>query len=75
MNADSKVLIDEVVLPEMNAHWHAAMADIAMGIVFGGRERTLRQWEDLVEQVGLRLEQVHTYNLLTYNSIVILALK
>lgn len=75
MNADSRILIDEVLLPEMNVHWHAAMADISMGIMFGGKERTRKQWEDLVDQAGLRLEQVHTYNLLTYNSIVVLALK
>lgn len=75
MNTDSKILIDEVVLPEMNTHWHAAMADISMGIAFGGKERTRKQWEDLVEQTGLQLEQVHTYNLSTYNSIVVLALK
>ncbi|KAL8824799.1 MAG: hypothetical protein Q9191_004810 [Dirinaria sp. TL-2023a] len=75
MNADSKILIDEVVLPEMNVHWHAAMADICMGFAFGGKERTRRQWEDLVEEAGLRLEQVHTYNISTYNSIVVLAVK
>ena len=75
MTTDSRILIDEVVLPDFNVHWEAAMADIAMAIQFASRERTKKQWEDLVEGSGLRIELIHTYNATGYNSIIVLQLK
>jgi demethylsterigmatocystin 6-O-methyltransferase len=75
MNSESRILIDEVVLPDVNAHWHATMSDITMGILFGGRERTRFEWEALVEKSGLHLAQIHTYNVSLYNSIIVLELK
>lgn len=72
MSLDSRLLIDEVVLPDVGVHWHAAMADISMGILFGGKERTREQWEGLVEKAGLKLAWIHTYKESTYNSIIVL---
>jgi hypothetical protein len=49
MGKESHILIDEVVLPDVNAHWHAAMQDISMAILFGGKERSKlngRNWSD-----------------------------
>lgn len=75
MNRDSRILIDEVVLPDFNVHWHAAMGDMSMGILFAGKERTRKQWENLVEKSELRLVEVQTYNVSLYNSVTVLGLK
>ena len=72
MSAESRILIDEVVLPDVNVHWHAAMQDISMGILLGGKERTKTQWEKLVEQAGLKIAQVHTHDISLYHSIIVL---
>jgi len=74
MSSESRILIDEVVLPEVDVHWHAAMTDITMAILFGGKERTRKQWDDLVKQSGLRLVQIHTYSPSLYSSIIVLEL-
>ena len=75
MSSGSRILIDEIVLPDVNVHWHAAMGDISMGILFSGKERTRKQWEALVAQSGLRLAQIQTYSGLMYNSIIVLELQ
>lgn len=74
MNTDSRILVDEVVLPDTGAHWLATMADIAMMIGLGGKERTTQQWKSLAERVGLRIEEIHPYAAATYTSTVVLAL-
>ena len=39
MDGDSRILMDEVVLPDANVPWQAAMQDISMNIQFGGKIR------------------------------------
>ncbi|KFY43015.1 hypothetical protein V494_02134 [Pseudogymnoascus sp. VKM F-4513 (FW-928)] len=74
MSKESRILIDEVVLPNVNVHWHAAMGDISMGVLFAGKERTKTQWEALVAESGLRLVGIHTYSVSLYSSIIALGL-
>ncbi|KAL5347912.1 hypothetical protein ACLOAV_007323 [Pseudogymnoascus australis] len=74
MSSESRILIDEVVLPDVDVHWHAAMGDISMGVLLAGKERTRREWEALVAASGLRLVGVHTYSVSLYNSIIVLGL-
>ncbi|OJI97340.1 hypothetical protein ASPVEDRAFT_49365 [Aspergillus versicolor CBS 583.65] len=75
MASDSQVLIDEVVLPETNVPWQTAMADLAMMILLGGRERTQKQWAALAEQSGLRIAYIHAYNdPVAFHSVVVLEL-
>ncbi len=72
MGENSRILIDEVVLPNANTHWNAAMQDISMMILFAGKERTEKQWKSLVKESGLRIVEIHTYNVSMYNSITVL---
>ncbi|KAJ5610647.1 hypothetical protein N7510_007366 [Penicillium lagena] len=72
MGPDSRILIDEVVLPRTGAHWQATMADIAMMAASAGKERSVPQWNALCERSGLRVEQIHTYEPVTYTSILVL---
>jgi demethylsterigmatocystin 6-O-methyltransferase len=71
---DSHILIDEIVLPDVNARWQATMRDMSMNIVFGGKERTRSQWQSLVEQAGLRLLHSHDYSITQAESVIVLAL-
>ncbi|KAJ6187511.1 hypothetical protein N7519_002419 [Penicillium mononematosum] len=70
MGPDSRVLIDDAVLPDTGANWKSAMADLAM-MTFAGKERTKYQWESLAESAGLRVEQIHTYVASTYTAILV----
>jgi SAM-dependent methyltransferase len=49
-----KVLIIEMVVPESDEASVAKLSDIEMLVVTGGRERTLREYESLLERAGLR---------------------
>ncbi|KAJ5774108.1 hypothetical protein N7457_009004 [Penicillium paradoxum] len=73
MSPDSRILIDEAVLPDTGANWQSTMADLAM-MAFGGKERTKHQWESLAQNVGLRVVQIHTYVASTYTAVVVLAI-
>ncbi|KAJ6138196.1 O-methyltransferase family 2 [Penicillium samsonianum] len=72
MSPDSRVLIDDAVLPDTGANWQSALADLAM-MTFAGKERTRHQWESLAESAGLRVEQIHTYVASTYTAVLVLA--
>lgn len=74
MAADSRILIDEAVLPDTGAPWQATMADLAMMVSLGGKERTEQQWRHLAQGAGLRVEQIHTYTASTCTSVVVLGL-
>ncbi|KAL4809458.1 O-methyltransferase-domain-containing protein [Aspergillus unguis] len=76
MAKDSRILIDDAVVPETNAPWQPALADLAMMIMMGGKERTRTQWAMLAEQAGLRIAHIHQYSndLVNFHSVVVLAL-
>ncbi|KAK5045409.1 hypothetical protein LTR84_009273 [Exophiala bonariae] len=71
---DSHILIDEIVLPDVNAHWHATMRDVTMNLTFGGKERTRSQWESLIEQAGLHLLHFHDYSTTQAESVIVVTL-
>ncbi|KAL8959370.1 MAG: hypothetical protein Q9193_003755, partial [Seirophora villosa] len=55
----SRILVVDTVVPPMGAPRHIALQDINM-MSFGGMERTLAQWERLLNSAGLRIEKVWT---------------
>lgn len=69
MNSDSMVLIDETVLADVGAHWHAMQWDLAM-MCQGAQERTKAQWEALLDQAGLRIASIHRYTATIADSII-----
>lgn len=75
MSADSRLLIDDAVLPDTGAVWQQTFADLALLAACGAKERTKKQWELLADTAGLRVEQIHDYVASTYTSVVVLALK
>ncbi|KAL8836147.1 MAG: hypothetical protein Q9170_003040 [Blastenia crenularia] len=58
----SKLLIDDMVLPDTNVPPRAAFFDLSMMALETGAERTKRQWHDLLESAGLRIEKIWSAN-------------
>lgn len=56
----SKILINENVIPDTNAYWETTSLDIIMMSDFASQERTTRQWQNLVESVGLKIVKIWT---------------
>ncbi|KAJ5748752.1 uncharacterized protein N7511_010448 [Penicillium nucicola] len=71
MGPDSRILIDDVVMPETGANWQATMADISM-MILAGRERSRSQYEHLAKLAGLQVQSVHSYAASTYTAIVVM---
>ena len=59
MGEDSKVLVADMVVPEQvqTEDTYVYSCDVSM-MMFGGRERTRRDWEGLFEEAGLELVRV-----------------
>lgn len=55
----SKILVNEFVIPEMNAGYIETGLDILVMATHGAQERREREWRELVEQVnGLRIKKI-----------------
>jgi hypothetical protein len=57
MSVDSKVLINELVLPDENCERRMALNNLVM-MSFGGMERTESQWTVLLQEVGLEIKNI-----------------
>ena len=55
MKADSKLLIIEAIIAPKNVRDFAKDVDVAMLVLFGGKERTQQAWEQLLQAAGLQL--------------------
>ena len=55
----SKVLINDMVLPDRNAPMFSAYMDLTMMTVLGSGERTSKQWHELLGSVGLGIEKIY----------------
>ena len=56
----SKILLNEIVLPDHKCPANFAAADINMMSVLAGMERSRSHWIELIESVGLKVVAVHT---------------
>ena len=73
MSADSRVLIDEVVMPDEGAHIWPAGLDLQMYTLFGGSERTTSQWDAILERAGLQPVAVSKYAPVMGSSVIFAA--
>lgn len=62
MGPDSRLLIDEMIVPETGISWETAYMDVTMMASHGGGERTMKEYGQLLDQSGLKIEQVHQYD-------------
>ena len=58
MNANSRLLIIEMVLPSGNTPHLGKMLDVIMLTVPGGKKRTEPEYRELLEKAGFRLTRV-----------------
>ncbi|TGJ80535.1 hypothetical protein E0Z10_g8218 [Xylaria hypoxylon] len=61
MTAESRILIDEMILPEKGAPWRAAQQDFIMGACVAAQERSHGEWLALFHRAGLRIETLWKY--------------
>ena len=62
MGPESRLIIDEVVMPERGAPWQSAFMDLLMMNTLGALERTRHEWDALFDQAGLKVIDVHQYD-------------
>jgi len=62
MAPNSVILIDEMVLPNTGTHWQAAQMDMIMMINLAARERNEKEWNALLDDAGLQLKNIWTYD-------------
>lgn len=58
----SKLLVNEIIIPEVGASDFIIACDLVMMGLGGGMERTKSHWSSLLESAGLRIENVWTLN-------------
>ena len=57
----SKILIHESVVPDTNAYWEVTALDLLMMGLFCARERPTAMWHEILESVGLKINNIWTY--------------
>ena len=75
LDQESRILIDEMVLPNTGVHLQMAQTDLTMMAELGSKERTRDQWYALLESAGLKLTAIDVYNPSLRNSIVVFVSK
>ena len=55
----SRLLVSEIIMPLREVDIQTAWSDINM-LTFGGMERSEKQWRELLEKAGLRLDKVYS---------------
>ncbi len=58
MNPNGKVLIVEMVVPEGNEPSPAKILDVQMLMFTGGKERTAKEYAELLDKSGFRMTQI-----------------
>lgn len=61
MGPESRIIVDEMSMPDVGAHYYATQMDIAMMAALGGKERTDSEWRTLFGAAGLRVAKKMTY--------------
>lgn len=54
----SKLILNEIVLPDKGAPLQMALWDMQMMVMVGGRERTEREWRQLLGSLGLDIVDI-----------------
>jgi hypothetical protein len=54
----SKILLNELVIPDKGANWFGTSVDILMMVVHSAQERTETDWRKLLARVGLKITKI-----------------
>ncbi|KAI0968359.1 S-adenosyl-L-methionine-dependent methyltransferase [Xylaria arbuscula] len=61
LTAQSRILVDEMILPEKGTPWRAAQQDFIMGACVAAQERSHSEWLALFDRAGLKVERLWKY--------------
>ncbi|TGO09619.1 hypothetical protein BTUL_0159g00040 [Botrytis tulipae] len=75
LGPESRILIDDMVLPNENVHWQAAQLDLTMMSALDSKERTEEQWRSLINAAGLKILKIIPYTMLLNDSIIMVVPK
>lgn len=67
---ESQILIDEMVLPNKGVPWEATTVDLTIMASLGARERTMVEWDALLDAAGLKTLRIDTYVARRQDSII-----
>ncbi|KAJ4294947.1 hypothetical protein N0V88_005186 [Collariella sp. IMI 366227] len=62
MGTESRLVIDDVVMPESQASWQSVYLDLILMNTTGGAFRTRLQWDALLNRAGLKILDVSQYD-------------
>ncbi|GJD03197.1 hypothetical protein ColKHC_12022 [Colletotrichum higginsianum] len=71
MGAESRLVIDDLVVPDEGACRQACQLDFIMMASIAGRKRTKTQWYTLLEAAGFKILDIHTYSWPLQDSLII----
>jgi demethylsterigmatocystin 6-O-methyltransferase len=71
LTSESRIVIDEVVLPDTNVPWQCAFMDLSMSAALGGCERSRDEWQNLLDRAGLKTVEIHTYDDVRRHSVIV----
>ena len=75
MDKESRILIDEAVLPDQGTLWQAAQMDLTMMAALGAKERSRAEWNTLIGSAGLKILEVYPYTPTLQNSVLVIGMK
>ena len=75
MAKDSLILIDEMVLPNTGVSDRATILDLTMMVALGSIERTLAEWQALLDMAGFKILRIETYTVSLNDSIIVIVPK
>lgn len=70
MVPSSRLLIDEMVIPEVGVSEKAAARDWTVSSCLASKERTEAEWREVLAEVGLDLVHTYTYIPTTYEAVM-----
>ena len=73
LGPDSRILVDDKVLPNRGVHRYVTAEDLSMMAALGARERTREQWETLIKSAGLRILTMYPYTKEKADAVLVLA--
>ena len=62
MTAESTILINDMILPEAGVPAFPATLDLVMLGACGSRERTMKEWREILDAAGLVVKECIVYN-------------
>ena len=71
MNEESRLVIDDIVVPDQGACREACQLDFIMMASIAGKKRTKAQWYDLLEAAGFKMLDIRTYSRPLQDSLII----